>query len=44
MEEEYLLNKNGCLEIVKKYKCTSNKPKETVYINAVHPKNTDYKN
>lgn len=44
LKEEYLLNKNGCLEIVKKYKCTSNKPKETVYINAVHPKNTDYSN
>lgn len=37
LEEEYLLNKNGFLEILKEYDCSLKTPKDTVYVVANHP-------
>lgn len=43
LQEEYLLNANGDLEIVKEYKCSNKSPGETVYIKANFPSHPDYK-
>lgn len=37
LKEEYLLNKDGFLEIHKEYDCSLKTPKETVYVVAYHP-------
>lgn len=42
LENEFLLNENGELEILKIFKATSAKPKESVFIRCLHPSDTDY--
>lgn len=37
LEDEYLLNASGCLEIVKRFDCKSARPKEEVFARALHP-------
>ncbi|WP_251423566.1 AAA family ATPase [Veillonella agrestimuris] len=41
-KEEYLLNKDKDLEIVKHYKITSSTPKESIFIRCLHPEGEDY--
>lgn len=42
LQEEYLLNSNGDLEIKKVFSTTVAKPKEKVYINCIHPTAPNY--
>jgi len=41
--DEFLLNRDGLLEIVKEYKCSGAKPTETIYLRANFPSHRDYK-
>lgn len=42
LEEEYLLNNDGLLEIKRVFKATTTKPKPTTYIVCNHPSNASY--
>lgn len=39
-KDDYMLNSQGLLEVVKKYKMTSENPKVTIYLKALHPTNS----
>lgn len=44
LAEEYLLNQEGCLQIIKKYKVQKTVSKPEVYIHALHPSNDKISN
>ncbi|WP_124949384.1 ATP-binding protein [Sulfuriferula thiophila] len=41
LADEYLLNKNGELELIKEWDCSAKTPKESVFSSAWHPDNAD---